>query len=294
MAGQKIRVGNSKDCDISVDYRGFAKDIKKGDSVLIEDGKITLKVVETDKKTYATLKSLSSGVVKERKGINLPDTNIKMKSMTKKDFSDLKFVLSENIEWIAMSFVRKKEDIISLQRRIKKSASTARVIAKIEKPEAVKNIDEIIDCADGIMIARGDLGVELPAHKVPVLQKKIVNKSFLKRKLFEKIFFYRIGKKINTTVRLKGDFNDHRNTAALRRFTQVNDTELAWMLPCEDQNRHFWTHYYAKQDSYARLDYLLITPAMKEFYRSDSAKIYDGYHTLLASDHRMVYADFDF
>ena len=174
--GQKIRIGNSKDCDLSVDYRGFVKDIKKGDSVLIEDGKIILKVLETDKKTHATLKSLSSGVVKERKGINLPDTNIKMKSMTKKDFSDLKFVLSENIEWIAMSFVRKKEDVISLQRRIKKSSSTAKVIAKIEKPEAVKNIDEIIECADGIMIARGDLGVELPAHKVPVLQKKIVNK----------------------------------------------------------------------------------------------------------------------
>jgi len=176
VVGQKIRIGNSKDCDLSVDYRGFAKDIKRGDSVLIEDGKIILKVLETDKKTHATLKSLSSGVIKERKGINLPDTNIKMSSMTKKDFSDLRFVLSENIEWIAMSFVRKKDDVISLQRRIKKSASTARVIAKIEKPEAVKNIDEIIECADGIMIARGDLGVELPAHKVPVLQKKIVNK----------------------------------------------------------------------------------------------------------------------
>ena len=176
VVGQKIRIGNSKDCDLSVDYRGFAKDIKKGDGVLIEDGKIILKVLETDKKTKATLKSLSSGVIKERKGINLPDTNIRMSSMTKKDFSDLKFVLSENIEWIAMSFVRKKEDVTTLQRRIKKSGSTARVIAKIEKPEAVKNIDEIIDCADGIMIARGDLGVELPAHKVPVLQKKIVNK----------------------------------------------------------------------------------------------------------------------
>jgi len=176
VVGQKIRIGNSKDCDLSVDYRGFAKDIKRGDSVLIEDGKIILKVLETDKKTHATLKSLSSGVIKERKGINLPDTNIKMSSMTKKDFSDLRFVLSENIEWIAMSFVRKKDDVISIQRRIKKSASTARVIAKIEKPEAVKNIDEIIECADGIMIARGDLGVELPAHKVPVLQKKIVNK----------------------------------------------------------------------------------------------------------------------
>ena len=174
--GQKIRVGNSKDCDLSVDYRGFAKDIEKGDVVLIEDGKIILKVLETDKKTNATLRSVSSGVIKERKGINLPNTNIKMNSMTKKDFSDLKFVLSENIDWIALSFVRKKEDVISLQRRIKKSGSTARVIAKIEKPEAVKNIEEIIDCADGIMIARGDLGVELPAHKVPVLQKKIVNK----------------------------------------------------------------------------------------------------------------------
>ena len=176
VVGQKIRIGNSKDCDLSVDYRGFPKDIKRGDSVLIEDGKIILKVLETDKTTRATLKALSRGVIKERKGINLPDTNIKMSSMTKKDFSDLKFVLSENIEWIAMSFVRKKEDVISLQRRIKKSASTAKVIAKIEKPEAVKNIDEIIDSADGIMIARGDLGVELPAHKVPVLQKKIVNK----------------------------------------------------------------------------------------------------------------------
>jgi len=174
--GQKIRVGNSKDCDLSVDYRGFAKDIERGDAVLIEDGKIILKVLETDKKTNATLRSVSSGVIKERKGINLPNTNIKMNSMTKKDFSDLKFVLSENIDWIALSFVRKKEDVISLQRRIKKSGSTARVIAKIEKPEAVKNIDEIIDCANGIMIARGDLGVELPAHKVPVLQKKIVNK----------------------------------------------------------------------------------------------------------------------
>ena len=174
--GQKIRVGNSKDCDLSVDYRGFAKDIERGDAVLIEDGKIILKVLETDKKTNVTLKSVSSGVIKERKGINLPDTNIKMNSMTKKDFSDLKFVLSENIEWIALSFVRKKEDVISLQRRIKKSGSTAKVIAKIEKPEAIKSIDEIIDCADGIMIARGDLGVELPAHKVPVLQKKIVNK----------------------------------------------------------------------------------------------------------------------
>ena len=174
--GQKIRVGNSKDCDLSVDYRGFAKDIERGDAVLIEDGKIILKVLETDKKTNVTLKSVSSGVIKERKGINLPDTNIKMNSMTKKDFSDLKFVLSENIEWIALSFVRKKEDVISLQRRIKKSGSTAKVIAKIEKPEAIKSIDEIINCADGIMIARGDLGVELPAHKVPVLQKKIVNK----------------------------------------------------------------------------------------------------------------------
>ena len=128
--GQKIRIGNSKDCDLSVDYRGFVKDIKKGDSVLIEDGKIILKVLETDKKTYATLKSMSSGVVKERKGINLPDTNIKMKSMTKKDFSDLKFVLSENIEWIAMSFVRKKEDVISLQRRIKNQQAPQKSLLK--------------------------------------------------------------------------------------------------------------------------------------------------------------------
>jgi endonuclease/exonuclease/phosphatase family metal-dependent hydrolase len=90
-----------------------------------------------------------------------------------------------------------------------------------------------------------------------------------------------------------GDFNDHKNSPAIRRFTQVNDTELTQMLPCQDQNRHFWTHYYAKQDSYARLDYLLASPKMYSIYQEDSAKIYDGYHCLMASDHRMIYADFD-
>ena len=93
---------------------------------------------------------------------------------------------------------------------------------------------------------------------------------------------------------IAGDFNDHKNSAALRRFTQVNQTKLAFMLPCQDRNRHFWTHYYAKEDSYARLDYLLVSPAMQKYYLPDSAGIYDGYHTLMASDHRMVYADFKF
>jgi endonuclease/exonuclease/phosphatase family metal-dependent hydrolase len=93
---------------------------------------------------------------------------------------------------------------------------------------------------------------------------------------------------------IAGDFNDHKNSAALRRFTQVNQTKLAFMLPCQDRNRHFWTHYYAKEDSYARLDYLLVSPTMQKYYLPDSAGIYDGYHTLMASDHRMVYADFQF
>lgn len=91
-----------------------------------------------------------------------------------------------------------------------------------------------------------------------------------------------------------GDFNDHKNSPCLRRFTQVNDTELTWMLPCKDQNSHFWTHYYSKEDSYSRLDYLLVSPMMKVHYVPNSAKIYDGYHSLMASDHRMVYADFEF
>ncbi len=173
--GQTISIGASKKHDMSVDYRGFSKDVKKGDNVLIEDGKLAFKVLKKEKNTVL-LRSMNNGVIKERKGINLPDTNIKMSSLTKKDLADLKFVLSENIEWIALSFVRKKEDVVFLQKKIKKAKSNAKVIAKIEKPEAVKNIDEIIELSDGIMIARGDLGVEIPAHKVPVLQKKIVNK----------------------------------------------------------------------------------------------------------------------
>ncbi len=91
-----------------------------------------------------------------------------------------------------------------------------------------------------------------------------------------------------------GDFNDHKNAAALRRFMRVNDTELARMLPCQDENRHFWTHHFSKEDSYSRFDYLLVSPSMHDFYQIDSAKIYDGYHCLMASDHRMVYADFEF
>ncbi|MDG1138000.1 MAG: endonuclease/exonuclease/phosphatase family protein [Opitutales bacterium] len=91
-----------------------------------------------------------------------------------------------------------------------------------------------------------------------------------------------------------GDFNDHKNSQALRRFMKVSETTLSSMLPCQDQNRHFWTHYYAKEDSYARLDYLLVSPSMQKHYTTDTARIYDGYHTLMASDHRMVYADFKF
>ena len=107
-----------------------------------------------------------------------------------------------------------------------------------------------------------------------------------------------IRRKFNPSLKhrylIGGDFNDHKNSPSLRRFLQVNDQILSQLVPCVDSNGHFWTHYYAKEDSYARLDYLLVSPAMQNFYVHDSAAIYDGHNSLWASDHRMVYADFEF
>ncbi len=164
---------------IQVGYNNFAKDVRAGDNVLIDDGKIKLKVIKTNKKNKVELKVIFGGKLYSNKGVNLPNTRVSLPSLTSKDKKDLEFILSENIEWVALSFVRSANDILSIKKKIKRKKPTLKVIAKIEKPEAIKDIDNIIEHADGIMVARGDLGVEVPLHKVPVYQKAIVEKCIL-------------------------------------------------------------------------------------------------------------------
>jgi pyruvate kinase len=169
---------DKKDC-IYINYQNFAKDVNEKDKVLLDDGKLTLKVVSTNKKDTVVLKVVFGGLLQSRKGVNLPNTPISLPCLTKKDKEDLEFVLSEKIEWVGLSFVRKAEDVRIIKEIIAKRNLNHKVIAKIEKPDAIKNIDEIIDVTDAIMVARGDLGVEVPPQKVPVYQKMIVNKCII-------------------------------------------------------------------------------------------------------------------
>ena len=174
----KSFVGNKN--EIFVNYNNFAKDVKKGDNVLIDDGKYTFSVVTTDRKSKVTMKALNETHLRSRKGINLPNTKISSSSLTEKDIRDVKFAISFEVDWIALSFVRDGRDLIALKNLIDKlskaklSKAKIPIIAKIEKPEALDNIDSIIKHSDGIMVARGDLGIEIASQEVPLIQKKLV------------------------------------------------------------------------------------------------------------------------
>ena len=165
--------GDSK--RVSTVYKEIVSDVKAGDTILIDDGNIELKTIAVKGNEVVT-EVVHGGVLKSRKGINLPDTVVSVPSLTEKDLEDLKFGLSQNLDWVALSFVRKAEDIRQLKKIISDAGKVTKVVAKIEKPEALKNIDEIIQETDAIMVARGDLGVEIPMHDVPLWQKKIVEK----------------------------------------------------------------------------------------------------------------------
>ena len=168
---------------IFINYSNFAKDVKKGDRILLDDGNIALKVSQVISEKTIKAKVIFGGRLYSNKGVNLPDTEISLPCLTQKDKKDLAFILGEKIEWIGLSFVRRAEDIVKLKKIIrKKKTSNARVIAKIEKPEAIVDIDNIITQADAVMVARGDLGVEIPLHKVPVYQKMIVEKCISQSK----------------------------------------------------------------------------------------------------------------
>ncbi|WP_214227359.1 pyruvate kinase [Pedobacter sp. B4-66] len=161
---------------IYITYDTFPKDVKAGEIILLDDGKLQMRVIETNLKDEVVCEIVHGGILTSRKGVNLPNTKVSIPSLTIEDRKNLEFVLENDVEWIGLSFVRNAEDIIELKDIIKQRGKTARVIAKIEKPEAIANIDEIIAVSDGIMVARGDLGVEMPMEEVPLLQKMIVQK----------------------------------------------------------------------------------------------------------------------
>jgi pyruvate kinase len=162
---------------LQIKYPLFHDDVNVGDTVLIDDGKIELQVIEKSPAEEVTAKVIHGGILSSKKGINLPYTKISLPSLTEKDKEDLEFALRNNIEWIGLSFVRSANDIIELKNFIRELGKNSRVVAKIEKPEAVRDIDNIIKATDAIMVARGDLGVEMAMEKVPVIQKMLVSKS---------------------------------------------------------------------------------------------------------------------
>ncbi len=167
-------VGNSS--RIYMNYSQFASDVKVGERVLCDDGKIVFEVLETDGKAKVKLKTLFGGTLESNKGVNLPDTLITLPALTKKDRRDLDFVLTKPVNWIALSFVRGEDEVKELRSIIESKGHYAKIISKIEKPHAVKNVKSIIKASDGIMVARGDLGVEVPMEQVPTIQKDIIRR----------------------------------------------------------------------------------------------------------------------
>src|ERR1035441_2176342 len=198
LQGPKLRIGmvennaieliNGKKITITTDevignenllyitYSHFPKDVKKGEYILIDDGKLKLQVISTDGVSKVETRIINGGFLSSRKGVNLPNTIISLPSLTKKDLADLDFALMNDVEWIGLSFVRSAKDIIDIKEIINSKNKKTKVIAKIEKPEAIDVIDDIIEATDALMVARGDLGVEIPLEKVPLIQKMLVKK----------------------------------------------------------------------------------------------------------------------
>jgi pyruvate kinase len=182
LPGQKITITNEPVVGnaelVSTVYQNLPNDVKGGDRILIDDGNIELAVNNTDGKNVRCV-VIHGGVLKSRKGINLPNTKVSAPSLTEKDLEDLQFGLKQDVDWIALSFVRTADDIRDLREKIQEAGKDCKIVAKIEKPEALANIDEIIEATDAIMVARGDLGVEVPMETVPLWQKRMVSKCKL-------------------------------------------------------------------------------------------------------------------
>jgi pyruvate kinase len=178
--GDKISFCTGKEFEgtskrVYMNYDNFPKDVKKGERVLLDDGKLMFEVLETNGKDEVKTKVIQGGPLRSKKGVNLPNTNISLPALTPKDKKDAVFAIEQEVDWIALSFVRHADDLKELQALIEAhSEHKIPIIAKIEKPEAVANIDKIVAYCDGLMVARGDLGVEVPAEEVPLIQKQLV------------------------------------------------------------------------------------------------------------------------
>lgn len=167
---------------IYVSYPNLAGDVKVGNIIMIDDGKIEVKVSSVEKNGDVKVQVTLGGIISSKKGVNLPDTKISLPALTEKDLEDAKFIIQEELDWVALSFVKRVADIEMLRDLLNKSNSKSKIIAKIEMPEALTNIRDIIIASDGIMIARGDLGVELPVEKIPLIQKELIKKCLHRAK----------------------------------------------------------------------------------------------------------------
>jgi pyruvate kinase len=198
LQGPKLRVGEMKDGSVELvngnriiistqkqigtdkliytNYREFAQDVNAGETVLLDDGKLVMKILSTNGKDTVECEIIQGGPLSSRKGLNLPNTKVSLPALSEKDLQDLDFALKQEVDWIGLSFVRNAEDVIALKKIIAESGKHAKVVAKIEKPEAVEQIEEIVRVTDAVMVARGDLGVEIPLQSVPLIQKKIVKR----------------------------------------------------------------------------------------------------------------------
>jgi pyruvate kinase len=163
---------------VYMNYKEFPKDVNPGERILLDDGKLIFEVTKTDKNTEVEAVVVQGGPLKSKKGVNLPNTKVSLPALTQKDIKDALFAIENKVDWIALSFVRTPKDLEELQDLIAKhSDHKIPIIAKIEKPEAVENIDKIVAFCDGLMVARGDLGVEVPAEEVPLIQKKLIHRA---------------------------------------------------------------------------------------------------------------------
>jgi pyruvate kinase len=177
---EQVSVGTAE--AIYMNYKQFPKDVSAGERVLLDDGKLIFEVISTDKKTSVHARVVQGGPLKSNKGVNLPNTNISLPALTEKDIADAIFAIKQGVDWIALSFVRHKQDVKDLRKLIKEHGEyDIPIISKIEKPEALTNIKEIVKASNGLMVARGDLGVEVPAEEVPIVQKELVQQAKLAR-----------------------------------------------------------------------------------------------------------------
>jgi pyruvate kinase len=177
---EKVELGTAD--AIYMNYKQFPKDVSAGERVLLDDGKLIFEVLETDNNARVKARVIQGGELKSNKGVNLPNTNISLPALTKKDIEDAIFAIKQNVDWIALSFVRHKQDVEDLRKLIQEHGKyDIPIISKIEKPEALVNIKEIVKASNALMVARGDLGVEVPAEEVPIVQKELVQHAKLAR-----------------------------------------------------------------------------------------------------------------